>query len=58
MIIVLSIACGIFGILLLASVIAYFYIRIKIGNRLRLSDNHEMSMHGPIIEVVSDDYYE
>lgn len=54
LIIILSTACVIFGILLVASIFAYFYLRIRIRNRQRLpGDHHELTLQGPILEVVN-----
>lgn len=54
LIIILSTACVIFGILLVASIFAYFYLRIRIRNRQRMpGDHHELTLQGPILEVVN-----
>lgn len=50
----LSTACVIFSILLIASIFAYCYLRLKTGNNLqRLTDTHELALQGPMVEVVS-----
>lgn len=51
---VLIVACVIFGILLLISIVGYVYLRFRVGPRLQRlpSDHHELTLQGPIIEVV------
>lgn len=51
----LIVACCFFGILLILSIIGYLYLRLRMGPRLRRlpSDHHELTLQGPIIEVVS-----
>ncbi len=53
LIIVLSVLCIVCGLLLVGSIIVYGYIRIKLGKRPDRFERHEMSMQGPILEVVS-----
>lgn len=53
LIIVLSVLCIVCGLLLVGSIIVYGYIRIKLGKRPNRFERHEMSMQGPILEVVS-----
>lgn len=52
---ILVVACCFFGILLILSVIGYLYLRLRMGPRLQRlpSDHHELTLQGPIIEVVS-----
>lgn len=44
----------IFGILLILTVVAYTYLRIRTEQRLRRmpSDHHELTLQGPIMEYV------
>lgn len=58
LLITLVVACIIFGLLLVASIIIYFYLRIRMDRRLQRlpSDHHELTLQGPIIEVVSVGY--
>lgn len=59
LVVVLTIACILFALILIASIFAYIYIRKTIGNpsRLqRLSNSHEMSIHGPIVEMENSGY--
>lgn len=53
---VLTVACFFFGILLALSIVAYLYLRFRVDQRLRRlpSDHHELTLQGPIVEVVSD----
>ncbi|KAG4077505.1 hypothetical protein HA402_002932 [Bradysia odoriphaga] len=57
-IVTLVVACIIFGLLLVCSIIAYFYLRIRLNHRLRRlpSDHHELTLQGPIIEVENNGY--
>lgn len=48
---VLSVACFFFGILLVLSIAAYLYLRFRMERRLP-SDHHELTLQGPIVEVV------
>lgn len=52
---VLTVACFFFGILLVLSIAAYLYLRFRMDRRLRRlpSDHHELTLQGPIVEVVS-----
>jgi hypothetical protein len=53
----LSIAIGFFGVLLLISIVVYFMMRRAVHQRrLRLPDNQELSLQGPILEVVCADF--
>lgn len=49
---VLTVACFFFGILLVLSIAAYLYLRFRMDRRLP-SDHHELTLQGPIVEVVS-----
>lgn len=51
---VLIIACCFFGMLLVLSIAGYIYLRLKMGPHLQRlpSDHHELTLQGPIIEVV------
>lgn len=49
----LSVAIGVFGFLLLLSVVAYFMLPRHLGRRRQNSDHQELSLQGPMIEVVS-----
>lgn len=53
---ILSIACFFFGILLVLSVAIYLFLRFRMDRRLRRlpSDHHELTLQGPIVEVVSE----
>ncbi|XP_055624630.1 putative inactive tyrosine-protein kinase Wsck [Toxorhynchites rutilus septentrionalis] len=54
---VLTVACVLFGIVLLASIILYIYLRYKTPENTRpLSDHHEMALQGPILEVENNGY--
>lgn len=53
MVIGLSVAIGVFGFLLLLSVVAYCMLRRQLGRRRLNSDHQELSLQGPMIEVVS-----
>lgn len=48
---VLTVACFFFGILLVLSIAAYLYLRFRMERR-RPSDHHELTLQGPIVEVV------
>lgn len=52
LVIVLTVLCIVGALLLLGSIIVYGYIRIKMGKRTNRMERHEMSMQGPILEVV------
>lgn len=47
--------CVLFAILLILTSIAYAYIRIKTERRMRRlpSDHHELTLQGPIVDVVN-----
>lgn len=51
---VLIVACIFFGILFVLSVVGYLYLRFRVGPRLQRlpSDHHELTLQGPIVEVV------
>lgn len=51
LVIVLTIACIICGLILLGSIVFYGYIRVKLGPRMNRMERHEMSLQGPILEV-------
>lgn len=53
MVIGLSVAIGVFGFLLLLSVVVYFLLRRHLGRRRQNSDHQELSLQGPMIEIVS-----
>ncbi|XP_058463988.1 putative inactive tyrosine-protein kinase Wsck [Malaya genurostris] len=54
---VLTVACVLFGIVLLGSIILYIYLRYKTPNNARpLSDHHEMVLQGPILEMENNGY--
>lgn len=52
---ILTVACFFFGILLVLSIVAYLFLRIRMERRLRRlpSDHHELALQGPIVEVVN-----
>lgn len=49
----LSVAIGVFGFLLLLSVVTYFMLPKHLSRRRQNSDHQELSLQGPMIEVVS-----
>lgn len=51
LVVVLTIACIICGLILLGSIVFYGYIRVKLGSRMNRMERHEMSLQGPILEV-------
>lgn len=51
LVVVLTIACIICGLILLGSILFYGYIRVKLGPRMNRMERHEMSLQGPILEV-------
>ncbi|XP_053684777.1 putative inactive tyrosine-protein kinase Wsck [Sabethes cyaneus] len=54
---VLTVACVLFGVVLLASIILYIYLRYKTPTNTRpLTDHHEMVLQGPILEVENNGY--
>lgn len=54
---VLIVACVLFGVVLLASIVLYVYLRYKTpGNGRPLRDHHEMALQGPILEVENNGY--
>lgn len=53
MVIGLSVAIGVFGFLLLLSVVTYFMLPRHLSRRRQHSDHQELSLQGPMIEVVS-----
>lgn len=56
---VLTVACILFAIILAGTIAAYFYIRRRVSKTTRLqrlSNSHEMSMHGPIVEMENSGY--
>ena len=53
MIVGLSVAIGVCGFLLLLSVVAYCILRRHFGGRRRSPDHQELSLQGPMVEVVS-----
>ncbi|XP_059469461.1 putative inactive tyrosine-protein kinase Wsck [Neocloeon triangulifer] len=57
MVMVLSFAIAFFSVLLILSVIFYFVMRHRVHQRrLRLPDNQELSIQGPILEVEGNGY--
>jgi hypothetical protein len=50
-VILLTIACIICGLILVGSILFYGYIKTRINPRLRHLERHEMSLQGPILEV-------
>lgn len=57
---VLIIGCTLLGILLVLSIVGYLYLRLKMSTkRQRLpSDNHELTLQGPILEVENNGGYQ
>ncbi|KXJ69817.1 hypothetical protein RP20_CCG025715 [Aedes albopictus] len=54
---VLAVACVLFGIVLLASIVLYVYLRYKTPRNTRpLRDHHEMALQGPILEVENNGF--
>ncbi|XP_065333783.1 putative inactive tyrosine-protein kinase Wsck isoform X1 [Cloeon dipterum] len=57
MVIVLSFAIAFFSVLLVLSIVVYVVMRHKVHQRrLRLPDNQELSIQGPILEVEGNGY--
>lgn len=59
LIITLIVACCLFGILLIASIVIYIMLRLRMDRRLRRrlpSDQHELTLQGPIVEVENGAY--
>lgn len=52
----LSVAIGVFGFLLLLSVVAYCMLPRHLGRRRQNSDHQELSLQGPMIEVEPNGY--
>jgi hypothetical protein len=52
----LSVAIGVFGFLLLLSVITYFMLPRHLSRRRQNSDHQELSLQGPMIEVEPNGY--
>ncbi|KDR15852.1 putative tyrosine-protein kinase Wsck isoform X2 [Zootermopsis nevadensis] len=52
----LSVAIGVFGFILLLSVVAYCMLRRHLGRRRLNSDHQELSLQGPMIEVEPNGY--
>lgn len=50
-IVMLTVACIICGVILVGSILFYGYIRTKINPRIHRFERHEMSLQGPILEV-------
>ena len=50
---VLWAACFVFCLVLLLSILAYCYLRIRVGRQLQRlpTDHHEMALQGPIVET-------
>lgn len=55
-IILLTIACIICGVILVGAIVFYGYIKTKINPRIRRFERHEMSLQGPILEVDNNGY--
>lgn len=54
----LSIAIGLLSFMLIAGIIVFIILKSRVINRRqRLSDNQELTLQGPMIEVVSSRYY-
>lgn len=54
----LSIAIGLLSFMLIAGIIVFIILKSRVINRRqRLSDNQELTLQGPMIEVVSSWYY-
>lgn len=59
LIITLIVACCLFGLLLVASIVVYVGLRLRMDRRLRHrlpSDQHELTLQGPIVEVENGAY--
>ncbi|CAH0562539.1 unnamed protein product [Brassicogethes aeneus] len=57
LIVVLSVAIGLLSCVLVASVIGFIILRNRVTNRRqRLSDNQELTLQGPMIEVENNGY--
>ncbi|KAG5671075.1 hypothetical protein PVAND_001289 [Polypedilum vanderplanki] len=50
-VVLLTVACIICGLVLLGSILFYGYIKTKINPRINRFERHEMSLQGPILEV-------
>lgn len=52
----LLIGCSLLGVLLVLSIIGYLYLRFKMDPQLQRlpSDHHELTLQGPILEMVSE----
>ncbi|XP_070505017.1 putative inactive tyrosine-protein kinase Wsck isoform X1 [Chironomus tepperi] len=55
-VILLTIACIICGVILVGAIVFYGYIKTKINPRIRRFERHEMSLQGPILEVDNNGY--
>lgn len=51
---VLLIGCSLLSILLVLSIVGYLYLRFKVTSQMQRlpSDHHELTLQGPIMEVV------
>ncbi|XP_055707479.1 putative inactive tyrosine-protein kinase Wsck [Phlebotomus papatasi] len=57
MIAVLTVACVILGLLLVGSVVMYFYLRKRVtSTRRRFTDVHELTLQGPIVEIENNGF--
>uniref|UniRef100_A0A1L8DKE7 Tyrosine-protein kinase wsck n=2 Tax=Nyssomyia neivai TaxID=330878 RepID=A0A1L8DKE7_9DIPT len=57
MIAILSTACVILGLLLVGTVIMYFYLKKRLrSTRRRFTDVHELTLQGPIVEVENNGF--
>ncbi|KAF4524769.1 hypothetical protein B566_EDAN012391 [Ephemera danica] len=53
----LSVAIGVFGFLLVLSIVAFFMLRHRVHQRRRrLPDHQELSLQGPMVEVETNGY--
>lgn len=50
-VILLTLACIICGLILVGAIVFYGYIKTRINPRIRRFERHEMSLQGPILEV-------
>ncbi|XP_055690850.1 putative inactive tyrosine-protein kinase Wsck [Lutzomyia longipalpis] len=57
MIAILTTACIILGLLLIGSVVMYFYLRKRLtSTRRRFTDVHELTLQGPIVEIENNGF--
>ena len=56
LVIILTIACIIFGLILVASIAFYVYLRVRTSGQVIRRDHHEMQMQGPILEVENNGF--